>query len=147
MNVNGERVMAGVFGLIGVLWVSQALRLRYWGDFAPGSGFLPLWLGGILVALVVAYLIVSRFTQSTVEATVYPRRPLIVGGGLLACVAVIELLGFVVSIAAYIAFLLLVVERRPAAQSAAVAIGTPVVLFLLFKTWLKVPLPLGPWGF
>ena len=145
--MTGERIMAGVFGLIGVLWVSQALRLRYWGDFAPGTGFLPFWLGAILLVLVVLYLIASRFTPSTVEAAIHPWRPLTVGGGLLACIAVIEYLGFVVSIAAYIAFLLLVVERRPAAQSAAVALGTPVVLFLLFKTWLRVPLPLGPWGF
>ena len=145
--MTGERVMAGVFGLIGLLWVSQALRLRYWGDFAPGSGFLPLRLGAILIVLVVLYLIASRFTPSTVEAAARPRRPLVVGAGLLACVAIIGYVGFVVAVGAYIAFLLLAVERRPAAQSAAVAIGTPVALFLIFKTWLHVPLPLGPWGF
>jgi hypothetical protein len=145
--MTGERVMAGVFGLAGVLWLSQALRLNYWGDFAPGGGFLPFWLCAILVALVVMYLVASRFTPSSVEPAAHPRRPLAVGGGLVACIAVIEYLGFVVSIAAYIAFLTLAVERRPALQSAAVAIGAPVALFLIFKTWLRVPLPLGPWGF
>ena len=32
------------------LWIATALGLPYMGDYAPGSGFLPLWLGvGLLV--------------------------------------------------------------------------------------------------
>ncbi len=147
MNLNGERIMAGVFGLVGLLWASQALRLNYWGDFAPGTGFLPFWLGSIMAVLAVLFLIASRHSRPVEMESAHPRRPLVVGAGLLACVAIIGHVGFVVAVGAFIAFLLLAVERRPAAQSAAVALGTPLVLFLIFKTWLRVPLPVGPWGF
>ena len=33
------------------LWIATALGLPYMGDYAPGSGFLPLWLGVCLLVL------------------------------------------------------------------------------------------------
>jgi hypothetical protein len=39
-----------------------------------------------------------------------------------------------------------VVERLPIVKSALVAAATTAVLFLIFKTWLGVTLPIGPLG-
>ena len=55
----GERILAAAIGLFGLVWIVQASKLSYWGEFAPGSGFLPLWLGIALVALVVIFLVQS----------------------------------------------------------------------------------------
>jgi len=38
------------------------------------------------------------------------------------------------------------VERLPLARSLAVAAAVTAVLFLVFRTWLRVSLPVGPWG-
>ncbi len=67
--------------------------------------------------------------------------------GLIVCVAVIETLGFVVAVAAYLLFLLRGVEKESWRTSLGVSVGTIAVLFGLFRVWLQVPLPKGPWGF
>ncbi len=52
--------------------------------------------------------------------------------GLIVCVAVIEPLGFVVAVAAYLLFLLRVVEKEPWRTSLGVTVGAIAVLFGLF---------------
>jgi hypothetical protein len=75
------------------------------------------------------------------------RKVVAVGVGLFICVGLVEPLGFVVAVAAYLVFLLRAVEKEPWPTSLLVAVGTVAVLFALFRLWLKVPLPKGPWGF
>lgn len=145
----GERIFLGAIGVVGLFWLTQASRLPYWQDFAPGSGFLPFWLSIVLVALV-ALLLVQQHVRGGVVAAPGPmrhRRVLAIGIGLMVCAVLLEYIGFVVAIAGYLVFLLGLVERRGAAQTALVAGGTTLTLFLLFHTWLGVPLPAGPWGF
>ena len=67
--------------------------------------------------------------------------------GLIVCVVVIDTLGFVVAVGAYLLFLLRIVEKEPWTTSMGVTVGAVAVLFALFHLWLKVPLPKGPWGF
>ena len=59
----------------------------------------------------------------------------------------IETAGFFASMAAAMLFLFAVVEKRPVLPSLLAAGGTSLVLTLVFRTWLGVPLPSGPWGF
>ena len=147
----GERILASVFGLFGVVWIAQSLRLQYWGDFAPGPGFLPLWLGISLVTLVAIYLSTSFQSLSRDEAAAdaAPRigRIAAIVAGFVACIATIEWLGFGVSVAVYLVFLLWAVERQSPAIVAGVAVGTTAALHVIFRIWLGVPLPEGPWGF
>ena len=146
----GERILAGVFGLFGVFWIAQALGLRYWGDFAPGPGFLPLWLGIMLVVLVAVFFFTSfqrASAKEVVDAAPRVGRIAAIVVGFIACIAAIEWLGFGASVAAYLVFLLGAVERQRPAVVAGVALGTTVALHLVFRTWLGVPLPEGPWGF
>lgn len=153
--MRGERIFAGAVGLFGLLWISQALRLRYWGDFAPGSGFLPFWLGVALVALVALFLFFEfrargaapdPAPQAAIDRAAVGRIGAIVGG-LVATVAVLDTLGFVLSVGAYLAFLVGGLERRSLAETTAVALGTVAAIHVVFRVWLKVPLPAGPWGF
>lgn len=133
--------------LFGVLWVATALGLPYMGDFSPGSGFLPLWLGVGLVALSAVHVVSCLRSEAPVVAAGQWRKVVAVALGLFVCVAVIEPLGFVVAVGAYLLFLLRVVEKTPWRTSLGVTAGTIVVLFALFRVWLHVPLPKGPWGF
>jgi putative tricarboxylic transport membrane protein len=63
------------------------------------------------------------------------------------CVALVEMLGFVAAVGAYLLFLLLVVERLPLRFGGGVAVGATLSIYLIFAVWLRVPLPRGPWGF
>ena len=148
--VTGERLVAAGIGLFGAVWIVQSGRLPYWGEFAPGSGFLPFWLGALLVALSAAFLVLSlvRPAEGPEPATgPGQRRVLAIVLGLFACIAVLEWVGFVAAISAYLLFLAAWVERRPWSEAVAVAVGAAAGLWLVFGYWLRVPLPVGPWGF
>lgn len=145
-------VVAGVgFALFGAAWAAMALKLPYMGAFAPGSGFLPFWLGLILAALSLALLArLWRDRGATVETALPPsdgRKPAVLAAGLFLCIGAIPWLGFVLAVGCYLFALIRWVERRPWLQSLAVGIGTPVLLAVMFRSWLGVPLPRGPLGF
>lgn len=145
---SGERVLAILFGFLGLGFAVKARELTYMDEFAPGAGFLPFWLGLVLVALAVGFLFTARAPAAESYAgPVSARKVAAVAVGLGVCVAVIGWLGFAASIAAYLLYLVRGVERRGWGLSAAVALGTTAGLYVVFQVWLKVPLPRGPWGF
>jgi hypothetical protein len=137
--------------LFGALWIVQSGRLNYWGEFAPGSGFLPFWLGAAIVVLSLIVLMQSLVEPAAGQAGPIaagrPGRVVAIVAGLLVCLALLTRVGFVVAIAAYLAFLIGWVERRSLTETVLVSLGASGALWLVFKVWLKVPLPVGPWGF
>ena len=147
-----ETAVAAGFALFGLTWVIKALDLPYMGEFAPGSGFLPLWLGVTLTGLSLV-LIARRWRVTAAEpaepraATGGWRKPALVAAGLWACIGAISFLGFLISVTTYLVWLLRIVERRSWAVSLAIGVGTPVLLVAAFRAGLGVPLPLGPLGF
>ena len=147
MTFRGEIVAGVLCGLFAILWIATALGLPYMGDYAPGSGFLPLWLGVCLLVLSVIHVGSRLRVPASQQPAGHWRKVVAVTLGLTVCVAVIEPLGFVVAVGAYLLFLLRAVEKEPWRTSLGVSVGTIAVLFLLFRVWLHVPLPKGPWGF
>ncbi len=147
MKLRGELVVGLVCGLFAALWIATALGLPYMGDYAPGSGFLPLWLGVCLLALSIIHVVSCVRSPAAGTPPGHWRKVVVVMLGLVVCVAVIEPVGFVVAVGAYLLFLLRGVEREPWRTSLGVTVIVIAVLFALFRLWLKVPLPKGPWGF
>jgi hypothetical protein len=145
----GEIALATAFAAVGVFWMATAASMPLWDGFAPGSGFLPLVYGGLLTVLaggvVAAGMLVGKRNEGGAREPV--RKPAMVAG-LLACgAASVELLGFVAAIFAMLFLLYAVVERRPLMLSLIVSGLTATILSVVFRSWLGVPLPLGPWGF
>ena len=147
MTWRGEIVAGLLCALFAALWIATALGLPYLGDYAPGSGFLPLWLGVSLLVLSIIHVVTNVRTPVAGARAGHWRKVVAVTLGLIVCVAVIEKLGFVVAVAIYLLFLLRAVEKESWRTSLGVSVGTIVVLFGLFRVWLQVPLPKGPWGF
>ena len=147
MTWRGEIVAGVLCALFAVLWIATALGLPYMGDYAPGSGFLPLWLGVCLLGLSVIHVVSCARSPAADTPAGHWRKVVAVTLGLVVCVAVIEPLGFVVAVGAYLLFLLRGVEKEPWRTSLGVTGGAIAVLFALFRVWLHVPLPKGPWGF
>ncbi len=142
----GEVVLALVFAVLGILWIVAALRMPLWEGFAPQSGFMPLWYGIILTVLaaaILAYLFLQK-EPGKVEQPI--GKPLIVLATFVAGIAGLELVGFGPSVFLLLLVLFVVVERLPIGRSILVAAATTAVLFLIFKTWLGVTLPIGPLG-
>lgn len=150
--IRGEVVLAAGLGVLGGICMLLSSRLPYMGEFAPGSGFMPFWLGLALTALSVLFIARRVRAGEWLDGARYLppaewRRPVLIALGLIVCVAVIENAGWTLSVTVYIAYLMRVVEGKRWRLALGLALGTSVALWLLFRTWLGVPLPKGPWGF
>jgi hypothetical protein len=62
-------------------------------------------------------------------------------------VAVINVLGFILSFGLLSFFLVYVVERRSFRDATIVAVASTAGFLLLFHVLIPLPLPAGPWGF
>ncbi len=142
----GERIFAAIIGVFGLLWIWKSTELPYLDYYAPGPGFLPLWLGAMLVVLVLIFFWTGRgIALSTPPGN--PVRWWSIVIGLAVTVGLVEPLGFMVPVTLYLLFLLKRVEGLPWRLSLLVAAGTSLSIFGVFHLWLSVPLPRGPWGF
>jgi len=141
----GELILALFFALLGGLWIVAAARMPVWQGFIPQSGFLPLWYGITLFALAAAILARLYFEKAPRQEEPVGK-PLVVIAVIAATVLGFDLIGFAPSIFLLLLVLFAAVERLPIVRSFAVAAAVSAVLFLIFRTWLRVPLPVGPLG-
>jgi putative tricarboxylic transport membrane protein len=142
----GELVLALFFALLGGLWIAAAARMPLWQGFIPQSGFLPLWYGITLFALAAAILARLYFEKGPQPAEEPVGKPLVLLAALAASIVGLGLIGFAPSVFLLLLALFAAVERLPVLRSVVVAAGVTAVLFLIFRTWLRVPLPVGPLG-
>jgi hypothetical protein len=141
----GELVLAAFFVALGLLWVGTAIRMPLWQGFAPQSGFMPLWYGLALIGLTIAVL-VNLFLGKEASKEEPIGKPLLVLATFAAGIAGLEPMGFSPAIFLMTLFMFVFIERLPIIPSALVAATTTAVLFLIFRVWLKVTLPIGPLG-
>jgi putative tricarboxylic transport membrane protein len=150
--VHGE-ILAGLFLLaLGTFILLQALSLDYTSDTGPGPGFLPLWLGMVIIglSLVLVFAVVrTSFATDIVsrESPNKPSRSLVSWFAIMIGVALLTTLGFYVSFGLVTVFLVLAMERRSVPVALAVAAGSALGFYLIFSLALGVSLPSGPWGF
>lgn len=142
----GELVLALFFAALGLAWIAAAARMPLWAGFIPQSGLMPLAYGVALTVLAAAISAHLLFRKETANAEEPIGKPLIVLLVLAASIAGLDLVGFAPSVFLLLLVLLAAVERLPLVRSIAVAAGTTAVLFLVFSTWLRVKLPVGPLG-
>ena len=136
----GELVLALVFAALAALWIAKGATMPLWQGFAPDSGFLPL-IYGVLLLVLAAAVLVQLFAAKQARPGEAIRKPLVILGALVATVAALPFAGFAISVFALLLFLYAAVERLPMLPSVVVSGATTAVLYLIFKTWLGVPLP------
>ena len=139
--LKGELALALVFVALGGLWIAKAARMSLWEGFAPDSGFLPLVYGVLLCALALLAVLGRLLTAPAAPGGENIRKPLVVLGALAAAVAALPFAGFAVSVFLLLLFLYAAIERLPWLPATTVSAATTAVLYLVFKTWLGVPLP------
>jgi hypothetical protein len=141
----------------GALTALLSLQLPMGSLRAPDSGFFPLVLGSMLVALATVHVVQLRLaaraseTETPARAAGAPpagraasRRVLSFLGAVLIATALLPVLGY-----APVAFLLMlalleILGMRPRWTAALVALVTAGVCQVLFVRWLGIPLP-GGW--
>jgi len=149
-----DRVFAAGLLLLGAYIVRSAIAYGYMRDAVPGPGFFPFWIGLGLAALSAVNLVRSvrgherldaRFDRPTFLKT------LAITAIVLAFVVASQWVGMLVAIGAAIPAIGFVIRRqyttRFAVTMAALAVGFPLLAYLLFGVYLRVPLVRGPFGF
>jgi hypothetical protein len=144
--LNGDVGLALLFAGLGLVWLFGALGLPFWEGFAPQSGFLPFFYGLLLTGLALAILIGACLEAERKPDEPPVGKPLVILAALTAAVVGVEAAGFGVAVFLLLLFLFGAVERLPLLRSVIVAGGTTATLILIFRTWLSVPLPAGPFG-
>jgi putative tricarboxylic transport membrane protein len=134
-------MLLGFIAIIGSIQVGIG-----WGIEGPRAGFFPFYLG---------VLIVISAAVNLIQAMTLDRKPLFAEwrqlGQVLKVVVptaiyvlVIPYSGIYLASAVLIAVFMTWFGRYRWALTAAVSIGVPVAVYLLFENWFLVPLPKGP---
>lgn len=142
-----ELGVAGVMALFGLITIIGSLQAGIgWGAEGPKSGFFPFYIGVIIIAGSVIniaqrfldredYLFAEWMQLRQVLAVVIPTT---------VYVFAVPYTGIYVASAVLIALFMTWLGRYRWPLTAAIAIGVPVAIFLMFEKWFLVALPKGP---
>jgi len=144
-----DRGAAAVLLVFGLIALEEARKLRFGSIAKPGPGFFPVVLAAAF-SLVCVALLVNAMRKRDADAASGRRLvwPQIVAtmAALFVYALVLELLGFVAATFALLLFFLKALERQRWVSALAGSLVTAFVTYLVFKVWLNVQLPAGPWG-
>ena len=146
---SAELVTAGIFLALGAIAIYDSVRLgAKWGEDGPQTGYFPFYIALIMsiasvVNLVRALLVGREHGHAFVE---HDQLKLVLAVLIPSAlyVAVIGWLGIYLASAIFIGFFMRWLGKYLWWKVGAVSIGVSVVLFLIFESWFKVPLPKGP---
>lgn len=132
--------------LLGLATIIAAwLTLPYSGEFGPGPGFLPTWLGITLTVCAIPVLITDIRNTATSEKLFRPEtmKCLQVLGLIVAVYLALPGLGFAAGLGLITGGGMRLMGRHRWVSCAAAAIGTAVGIHYLFGQALGIPLPKG----
>jgi putative tricarboxylic transport membrane protein len=143
-----ELLVALFLMALAVLVITDSLRVGTgWGDDGPRSGYFPFYIGLALLASS-AWVAVGALRQWAQHEAFAEKSQLRSVWAILwpmtVYVGLITVLGIYVSSIVLIGFFMLRHGKHNVALTAAVAVGVPLVFFVVFERWFLVPLPKGP---
>ena len=139
--------------LLGIFLSALVTSLDYslTDALGPGPGFFPFWLSLIGAVLTLAILIQDVRSRDIDPSSLLPSgQAMLQGGGVLVALALaaalLEPLGFRLTMLAFIAGLLLALGARSPTAIVLTSLAGSFGVFHVFYYWLKVPLPVGALG-
>jgi putative tricarboxylic transport membrane protein len=147
---NSDVISGALLAALGIYIVTQARAWNYYGFDGPGPGFFPTWYGLLMIALALA-LIVSTALKPKPRQVAKDRagtgRALAAWLAFAACVAVMGILGFLISFALFTFFIVAFIFQRPLATAALTAVCAAAAFHIIFPVLLGVRLPASWLGF
>jgi len=149
-----DRVFAAALLLLGAYIVRNAVVYGYLRDAVPGPGFFPLWIGIGLILLSAVNLARSLLGRERLEGR-FDRHSVVgtlaIGAIVVAFIVTAPWVGMVVGSGLLLPAVAFVIRpqwtARFAATMAAIAVLFPLLAYLLFAEYLRVPLVRGAFGF
>jgi hypothetical protein len=132
-----------IVGLFGAVTALMSLQLKLWVSFGPGPGFFPFAMGMLLVLLALLWVVETRRVGFNVAESVSRVRVVSVIASLLVLVALMEPIGFQISMALFLFFHLRVIGRQGWIMTIVVTALGSFGAFALFNNVLGVRLPVA----
>ncbi|MBM7691703.1 putative membrane protein YhdT [Peribacillus deserti] len=143
-------IWVGVFTLAFagfVFW--QALSFEYYSNIGPGPGLFPIWLSGMLIVLSLFFIVNAFKSDKIYFSDVFPKgkqRSKIIR--ILASIVLFILIspyaGF--TIAGIVVLFILFFGEMKWYKAIGTSVITTLIIFLVFKSFLGVPLPVNAFG-
>ncbi len=155
-EVGPEIGVSGLLMALGAMVVFDSVRLGAgWADDGPQSGYFPFYIGLMLLAssgFVLVKAVMGWMASSRGEADASPEfvgyeELKLVMAMLVPATIYVVAMSFVGLYAASIVLIAWFMRRHGRfgwPLSAAVSVGVPLTVFLVFERWFLVPLPKGP---
>lgn len=144
--VSRDVVVAGLALALGAAAIIESAKLPLGTVRNPGQGFFPWWTSVVIVLLAIvllAQVLTSR--SSTSQHT--PGRIAKVTALLLVLAAytfLLDFLGYLICTFLLVLFMLRATDRQRWTVALSMALLAAVGSYVVFATWLSVPLPRGP---
>lgn len=138
----------GAIALLGLIAIIGSMKVGIgWGAEGPQAGFFPFYCG--LIILISSAVNLVNTLRAEDDGAVFAewgqlRQVMSVVIPTAVYVFAIPYLGIYVCSAILIAGFMIWLGRYAVWIAAAVAIGMPIITFLMFEIWFLVPLPKGP---
>lgn len=138
-------VLAGIgaFAAVGVYVLVSSIDLGLWTSLGPGPGLFPFAMGVVLAAMSVVWLIQELRRPSETAAGVDRGLVIAVVVSLVILAAVMDLIGFQLSMFLFLIYHLKVRGRRRWLSSLITALAGSVGAFYAFNYGLNVSLPVS----
>lgn len=143
-------LLAGIvvllFGSVVTFFASQ---LPYKGEYGPGPGFLPLWIGMALIGCAIAAIIKAvRQVDRGKERFIQPktRQVAVIFVTLIATFLLVPVFGLSLGLALFTGFTMRTAGRHGWILCIATAVVTAAAVRLIFGVMLDIPLPKGVIG-
>ncbi len=145
-----EAAFALFTGAFGALIIKGAMEFNIgWGDIGPEAGYFPFRIGILIVLASLVNFVWAFIRRKKLAGEVFltgkqGRNVVAFAIPVVVLVGVTVLLGLYVGMALYLLFTVGLVGRHRMWVTIAVAVGTPVILFVLFEYVFLTPLLKGP---
>jgi len=144
------KVAGAAFLAFSVFVVAEALRYGFLDEYGPGPGFFAVLVGILMGIMSLALVIKVTFIGGPEEksGSVFPRgeeasRVLLVLGGIIGVVFLLQPLGFRVTMFVFLIYMLVSLGVRNVWIIATMSLGGSFGTYHVFYHWLKMPLPIG----
>jgi putative tricarboxylic transport membrane protein len=131
--------------LLGIAIVFFSYQLPYNSEYGPGPGFLPLWLGIVLIGSSVFVLLNILRKQVKVDAFFKPGTKQSAMMFILIFISflLLPLLGFSVGFAFFSSLTMRIMGKHSWMACGLTAVGIAIGVHFVFGQWLHIPLPTG----
>lgn len=141
-----NRKVSIVLLALGIFYLVLSFRLPPYEYVPIDSDFVPIGLGFILIGLAIAL-----FFQKDQEKAEHDERipkkelPIVLGvvGFIILYIFLLEIVGFIIVTVLFLFFCSLFLGYRRHVVNAVVSLAVPILIYLLFDSFLQVHLPTG----